>query len=95
MTESHPEYRAAVTCLSRPCRGLSCAATGGGTDVVNHPDGPFASRQDALNHGRAMAHNVYGASDHRVDVQVRFVTEWAFETHAVAAAPAEQTAREL
>lgn len=67
------EYRALIECDSDPCtycRGPRRRR------AQNHPGGPFPTAEAAHAHGWGMAHNVYGASAHRVLVEGRQVGPW-------------------
>lgn len=65
------QYRAVVTCTEDSwcsfCR----------RPVADHPQAlVHDDYDDALQHGRAMSRNVYGASAHRVTVECREVSPW-------------------
>lgn len=72
------EYRAIITCTEDPCSYCKAPrqahvpgkATFGGPDLV------FDTAAKALTYGRAMNHNVYGASVHKVSAECRMVTDW-------------------
>ena len=72
------EYRGTLTCTEDPCTYCRTPAR---KIVLDTPPfvesgGRFKTADEALQHARAMANNVYGAGAHKVGSQRRLVGDW-------------------
>ncbi|WP_159795702.1 hypothetical protein [Puerhibacterium puerhi] len=70
---SVPEFRAVVECTYDPCTYCHRPRQ---RYAADHPSGPFATAEQAREHGEGIAHKVYGFSVHRVLIEARQVTPW-------------------